>query len=156
MRTFYLVLAVSGLVFAACGSGGSDRPTDLGASSETTMGGMAGSEEAEHGASPPAECSPSGTPGTTVSIVASNTKFDTNCLAAPGNQPFTLTYDNRDAVTHNIVFVESHTATDVMFRADIFTGPKTSTFSVPALSPGNYAFHCEVHPKAMAGTLVVK
>jgi plastocyanin len=29
-------------------------------------------------------------------------------------------------------------------------------YSVPALTAGNYHFHCDVHPTQMYGTLVVK
>lgn len=158
MRRSFAVVALLMLLLVACGDGDSDSATDGGTSGEnTTMPGTEHDDEhGEHGAegeSADADCSPS---GTNVSIVAEDTKFDKSCLAAPANQAFTLSYDNRDAIAHNIVFLESHTATDVMFRADIFTGPKASKFNVDALGPGTYAFHCEVHPSVMTGTLVVK
>ncbi len=111
-----------------------------------------GGEHAEHGGTP-TSCAPS---GTNVSVIASGTRFNSDCLAARAEQPFTLTYENRDSVGHNIVILESHTATEVMFRADIFAGPKTSTFNVPALRPGTFVFHCEVHPSQMRGTFVVE
>lgn len=117
------------------------------------MAGMgAGGEHSEHGGTT-GTCSPV---GTTVSVIASGTKFNTECLAAAANQPFTVSYDNRDNIAHNIVILESHTATEVLFRAEIFPGPKTSTFNVPALKAGTFAFHCEVHPSQMRGTFVVK
>ena len=47
-------------------------------------------------------------------------------------------------------------ATEVLFRAEIFQGPKVETLRVSALRPGIYAFHCEVHPGQMSGTFVVK
>lgn len=154
MRRSFAVIAAFALLLGACGGGDSESATDAGAPGETTaVPPTGGDDHAGHGGSTPADCSPS---GTTVAVVASDTKFDTDCLAAPANQPFTLSYDNRDTIAHNIVFLESHEATDVMFRADIFTGPKKSTFEVPAMSPGTYAFHCEVHPSVMTGTLVVK
>lgn len=147
-----LVLAV------ACG-GGSDSP-DEGASSTTAP---PGAEQAgEHGhagqgghggpAGGGATCSPS---GTSLSLVADNIRFDKECLAAPAGRPFTIAYENRQSLPHNLVILESHTATDVMFRADIFTGPRTVTLQVPALEAGTYAFHCEVHPSQMQGTFVV-
>lgn len=41
---------------------------------------------------------------------------------------------------HNIVLLESHTATDVLFRAELVPGPKTTTFNVGALKAGTFAF----------------
>lgn len=155
MRKSFAVVAASALLLGACGGGDSESATEAGARGETTAvpSTTGGDGHAGHAESAPTDCSPS---GTTVAVVASDTKFDTDCLAAPANQAFTLSYDNRDTIAHNIVFLESHDATDVMFRADIFTGPKKSTFEVPAMSSGTYAFHCEVHPSVMTGTLVVK
>lgn len=161
MRRNLAIAAVAALLLAACGGGDDDSASIdpvTGATTATTQamggaGGAAGAEHAEHGGTDPAApCSPS---GSTVSIVASGTKFDKACLAAPANQPFTLNYDNRDRVTHNIVFLESHTSTEILFRAEIFMGPKTSTFNVAPLKAGTYVFHCEVHPGIMTGTLVV-
>lgn len=162
MRRTLAIAAVSALLLAACGGDDGDsanEPTAAGSTPTvpTTQAlgtGGAGGEHAEHGGTPAeTPCSPS---GTTVSIVASGTKFDKACLAAPAGEPFTLSYENRDSLVHNIVFVESHTATDVLFRAEVFAGPKTSTFNVGALKAGTFAFHCEVHPSVMTGTLVVK
>ena len=39
---------------------------------------------------------------------------------------------------------------------DTFAGPKTDTFEVTGLSPGDYFFHCVVHAATMTGTLTVK
>ena len=143
-RTAVVVTAAAMLVLVSCGGGGGSEDEDIAAPSATTA--------MSHGG-PDASCSPS---GTTVSVVASGTMFSTSCLAAPANQQFTISYDNRDSIAHNIVILESHTATSTLFRADIFAGPKTSTFNVGALRPGTYAFHCEVHPSVMQGTFVVK
>ena len=37
-----------------------------------------------------------------------------------------------------------------------FPGPKVVDYHLPALPPGRYFYHCDVHPIAMTGTLVVK
>lgn len=142
-----MLVAVAALVLAACG-GGSDEPDAAPGASATTMAGMSATD---HGGT--ASCMPS---GTTVSVAASGTRFTTDCLAAPADQAFTISYDNRDAIGHNLVILESHTSTSVLFRADIFPGPKTSSFQVPALKAGSYVFHCEVHPSVMLGTFVVR
>ena len=161
LRRHLAIAAIAALLLAACGGGDDDTASSspvAGGSTPTTMamgGGAGGGEHAEHGGTPPADasCTPS---GSTVAIVASGTKFDKTCLAAPAGQPFTLTFENKDSVAHNIALLESHTATDVLFRAELVPGPKTTTFNVGALKAGTFAFHCEVHPGAMTGTLVVK
>ena len=150
-----MIGAVAGLLLAACGGDGeSSAPTTSAPAQGATPAGGTGGHGGEQGhADHAATCSPT---GPNVSIVASNTRFDKDCLAAPAGQPFTLTYENKDSIAHNIVLLESHSATDVFFRADIFSGPKTTTHNVGALKVGTFAFHCEVHPAQMKGTLVVK
>lgn len=147
MQKAWTALAIGALFLAACGSDSGNNADDTPApgASVTTMGHAMGGENAS--------CTPS---GTAVSVVASGTKFNSDCIAAPANQQFTLTYENKDPLGHNIVFLESHTATQVMFRADIFQGPATKTFTVGPFKAGTYAFHCEVHPNVMTGTFVVK
>ena len=154
-----VVLAFS---LVACGGGGDDGGDPLavgpGAQTPTTAAaaaraGGAGGEHADHGGNPTADCSPS---GTTLSITASGTKFDKNCLAAPANQAFSINYDNKDQLAHNIVILQSHSATDAMYKADLFRGPATQTFNVPAMTPGTYAFHSDSNPAQMSGTFIVK
>ena len=142
---------------SACGDdgGGDDGAASTGDRSTAMkdMPGTGGGQHTDHVGRPTSDCSPS---GTSLSITAQETRFDKDCLAAPASQPFTITYDNKDSVAHNIAVLESHTATDVLFRLEIFRGPKTETLRVGALRPGTYAFHCEVHPAQMSGTFVVK
>lgn len=152
MNRARIVIVVAAFVLAACGGGGDGDDMAAGPSPTTTAAGMgAGGEHVGHDGTG-AACTPS---GSNVSIVASATRFNTDCLAAPAGQPFTLALDNRDPVGHNIAILASHNATEVLYRADIFSGPRSTTFSVPALSAGTYVFHCEVHPSAMQGTFVV-
>ncbi len=161
MRKAWIVLAIGALVLGGCGGSNDNGNETASGGASTTMADMPGmtgmsgmgGEHSGHGGAETATCSPS---GATVSIVASGTKFNTDCLAAPADKQFTLSYENKDSVGHNLVFLESHTATQVMFRADIFQGPATKTFTVGPFKAGTYAFHCEVHPNVMMGTFVVK
>ncbi len=163
MQRLSVVLVAGALLFAACGDsddGGDPLATaDGGQAAPTTAmgmhGGGGGGQHADHGGNPTSTCSPS---GTSLSITASGTKFDKDCLAAPAGQAFTVAFDNKDAGTnHNIVVLRSHTDTgQPLFRAPLVQGPKTENFSVNALPAGTYAFHCEVHPSAMSGTFVVR
>ena len=99
-----------------------------------------------------ATCSPS---GTALSLTAQDHKFDKDCLAVPAGQAFTIAFDNKDNDRHNVAILASHMATQTLFQGDIVAGPKTITYSVPALKPGTWHFHCEVHPNLMNGTFVV-
>ena len=149
-----VVGAATALLLSACGGdsdGDSAEPRGGGASQSTTPA-RGGGEHDMHGGET-ATCSPT---GTSLAVVASNTKFDKSCLAAPAGQPFTLSYENKDSIAHNIVILESHAATDVFFQAEIFSGPKPITHQVGALKADTFAFHCEVHPSQMKGTFVSK
>ncbi len=149
MRRLFAVLMVGVLLLAGCGD--DEETTETGGqTTQTTMDPNMPGMDMGHGS---ASCEPS---GTSLSIVAQNTKFDRDCLAAPANQAVTLSYENKDSARHNIAILKSHTSTDVIARADIFEGPKTIALNIPAQPPGTYAFHCEVHPSVMNGTYVVK
>jgi plastocyanin len=152
MRRLFAVAMVGALLLTGCGD--DEETTETGGSTETTaMSDMPGMSPEEHAKMGEAKCEPS---GTSLSIVASGTKFDKDCLAAPANQAVTISFENKDTLNHSLAVLKSHTSTDVIARADVFTGPKTVTLNVPGQPAGTYAFHCEVHPQAMMGTFVVK
>jgi cytochrome c oxidase subunit II len=102
-------------------------------------------------------CSPS---GTDLKLAAKGIKFDTNCLAAPANEAFTLTFDNQDAgVPHNVEIFTKQGGTRLggaSSPGDFFNGVATKTYNVDALKAGTYYFQCDVHPTAMFGTFIVK
>ena len=150
LRTVMVVLA---LVAGACGDSDGES-AGSGGTSDTTMEEHAEPEMTSDAAptSAPAACAPQ---GNALAVTASGTAFDAGCLAAPAGQAFTIAMDNKDSVAHNLAILESHEAEDVLFRGDIFQGPKSTTYQVPALKAGTYAFHCEVHPGTMKGTFVV-
>ena len=156
MRRLVALAAVSALFLVGCG-GGSDEDVDplAGGPPDTQQhGGHGGqADHADHAGNPTTTCEPS---GTALSITVSGTKFDKDCLSEPANQAFTINYDNKDELAHNIVILQSHSAPDAMFKADLFRGPATKTFNVPALTPGTYAFHSDSNPAQMSGTFIVK
>ena len=159
MRKAWIAVLVVSVALVGCGNGddeaADDTPapgprTTVASSSQTTA--ASGSQGGhEHGSS---ECS--GPATASLKIVASSTRFDTDCLVGAANQPLNLSYENKDSGNHGLVFLESHNAAEPFFRVDVFSGPKTETLSVPPQKPGTYAFHCQVHPTAMSGTFVVK
>jgi plastocyanin len=104
----------------------------------------------------PAEtCEPE---GTELTIVAQDIAFDTKCLAAPADTPFTITLDNRDdAIPHNISIAADPGWNEVLFKGATFNGVAIETEEVPGLPAGTYLFRCDVHPiPAMSGTFIVK
>jgi plastocyanin len=99
--------------------------------------------------------------GPTLRLTAKSIRFDTSCLAAPADTPFTIRFENADAgVAHNVhVYSEDPAANPSaksLFTGTIVTGPTTTTYSLAALPAGSYYFHCDVHPTTMKGRLIVK
>ena len=95
-------------------------------------------------------------PSSAIKLIAKDIKFDLSTITVAADKPFTITFDNEDAVPHNVAIFEGTDATGKnVFRGTIDAGPKTLTYDVPALPAGTYYFHCDVHP-TMNGTLVSK
>jgi plastocyanin len=93
---------------------------------------------------------------TTSAVVAMGLAFDTSTITLPAGKPVTLVFDNQDAgVPHNIaIFPSSTDLANPLFRGETFNGVATKDYAIPALEPGEYYFHCDVHP-TMYGTVVV-
>ena len=98
-----------------------------------------------------------GAPTTKVTITAVGLKFTPTEVTVAANQPITITLDNRDSVQHNIaIFAGADASAPLVFRGTVFAGPKTMDYTVPAMAPGSYYFHCDVHPETMTGTITAK
>lgn len=95
-----------------------------------------------------------GAPETTVDVSAHNITFDQATLTAPAGKPFIVKFTNNDpGVTHNVAITDS--SGQVVFKGEIFPGPDSRQYPIPALAAGTYTFACSVHPQ-MTGTLTVK
>jgi nitrite reductase (NO-forming) len=91
-----------------------------------------------------------------LTLTAQGATFDTDCLAAPADQPITIAFDNKDpSVPHNVSIYTDESATKALFTGDLVTGPKKVTYDVGKLPAGTYFFRCDVHPTTMTGTLTV-
>ena len=101
-------------------------------------------------AAPPAARRPR---ATSSQLGAKDTKFSTDALTAPADQPFTIHFTNDDTIPHNVHIKDASGA--VVFNGDLFTGPGATDYQVPALKAGTYPFVCIVHPN-MTGTLTVQ
>ncbi|MHB8960017.1 MAG: cupredoxin domain-containing protein [Candidatus Limnocylindrales bacterium] len=92
-------------------------------------------------------------PATDATLTARGIAFVQPALTAAAGRPFTVAFDNRDRVPHNLEICDAHGS--VVFRGDIVTGPGVEVYDVPALSAGACQFRCTAHP-AMTGALTVK
>jgi cytochrome c oxidase subunit 2 len=90
-------------------------------------------------------------------LTADNVAFDKDCMTAPAGKPWTLTFDNKEAVAHNVAIFQGGDANGPnVFRGQVVTGPTVVKEQVPALKAGSYFFHCDIHPQAMQGKLIAK
>jgi plastocyanin len=124
LRAARLALAAVALVIAGCGS--------------TALGGE----------QPPASLDPA-----SPRISAEGIAFDTAALTVPANRAFTLVFENREAVPHNVSIYADAAHRDRRFEGVVFSGPTTRWYPVQALAPGTYIFVCDVHSN-MTGSLV--
>lgn len=92
-----------------------------------------------------------------VTLVADQVKFDLSTIDATSGQAFTVVFDNKDQLPHNLaIFAGPDAKATNVFRGPIDPGPKTDDYQIPALKAGTYYFQCDVHPGSMYGTLIVK
>jgi plastocyanin len=93
--------------------------------------------------------------GAMVTVAAQGLQFDTDRIELPA-APSTIHFENDDpGIQHNIAIFTDSTLGTNLFRGEIVTGPATVDYAIPALDPGSYYFHCDVHP-TMSGTVLVK
>jgi plastocyanin len=102
---------------------------------------VVGSGEAEE----PGE---NGAHGATVELVAANIAFEPTTLSVPADTPFTIEFDNRDSVQHNVEIFDNPERTGTpVFEGELITGPATVAYRVDPLAEGTYFFLCVVHPQ---------
>ena len=98
-------------------------------------------------------CAPN---GTTLNLVAHNISWNTNCLAVPAQQPFTVSVTNQDdGIQHNFSIYDSFFEKKTYFTSPKLTGPASETLHAGGLPPGHYYFQCDVHGPAMSGSFDV-
>jgi plastocyanin len=93
--------------------------------------------------------------GSALTISAQDSKFDKDCLMAPAGEAFTIAFNNREIVPHNVAIYDTANGNKVLFQGEVFVGPRTVTYSVPAQPEGYYLFQCDPHDDKMFGTFVV-
>jgi len=86
-------------------------------------------------------------------IAAGDLTFDRSELDVPAGEAFELQLLNNEGAPHNVAVYTDETASQALFVGEIFGGPATRIYQVPALEAGTYFFRCDVHPD-MKGSLV--
>ncbi len=88
-------------------------------------------------------------------LSAESISYSTGEITVPAGALVTITFSNRDVVTHNLAVYRTPDATDIIFRGDIIPkGTVAYRFAAPS-EPGRYFFRCDVHPTFMTGDFVV-
>jgi plastocyanin len=91
---------------------------------------------------------PSTPPPGAVTVSANQQQFEQAVVNTPAADPFTIWFENREAVPHNVNILDAAGVSQA--KGDIFTGPAARPLEVPALVPGNYRLICDVHPDMTA------
>lgn len=87
-------------------------------------------------------------------MTAQGIAFDRQELEVPAGQPFQLLLENRESAPHNVRIYDQN-ADRALFVGEVFGGPGSRTYDVPAIPAGIYQFRCDVHPE-MAGTVTAR
>lgn len=101
----------------------------------------------------PGEAPPPPADVPSIALAADQSRFLSASLSAPAGTRFTLRFDNREAVPHNVSIREGSRS---LFTGATFAGPAARNYAVPALAAGTYQFVCDVHPTTMTGTLTAE
>lgn len=122
--------------------------------------GACGGDDGRSGGGAAANRSKTTAPGpneeTELKLVGKALRFDKRELQATADEPFTIVFDNREAVPHNVAIYRSGPpARDHLAATEVESGPKRQELAVPALSAGTYFYQCDVHPQTMTGALRV-
>jgi len=84
-------------------------------------------------------------PAGALEVRAVDTAFAPSRLSVRAEQPFVLYFANGDTLPHNVVITGPGGAR--LFVGEIFSGVAQRIQEVPALAPGVYQLHCDVHPE---------
>jgi len=88
-------------------------------------------------------------------ITARGLRFDRTELVVPAGRAFSLVFDNEDGASHNVAIYDDQSAQTSRFVGEIFGGPASRVYAIPALQAGTYFLRCDVHHD-MSGTVVAQ
>jgi plastocyanin len=84
-------------------------------------------------------------------VTAQGIAFDRAELTVPADRPFSLLFENREGVPHNVTIYDEG-GNQPLFIGETFSGPASRTYAVPAIPAGAHRFRCDLHPE-MTGTV---
>jgi plastocyanin len=87
-------------------------------------------------------------------IAAENIKFDRNELDFPASTEVKLTFENKEAVPHNLAIYDEKGGT-ALFTGDTVNTAGKKEYSITTPEAGEYYFQCDIHPAQMFGKVVV-
>jgi plastocyanin len=151
------VLVALGVLLSGCSSPSASSAWSYGPSLVPAASGSAApSAAASASPSAPASSAPSASAGGGTTNLTIGTKtgdeleFDPDEVSVPAGAQVSVTFENRSALPHNLTFSEP---INVATSPAVAPGAsETTEFAAPA--PGDYDFHCTIHP-GMHGTLTV-
>ncbi len=107
--------------------------------------------------------SPTSAQSVTINLTAENMAFNTDTITVPAGANVTVVFENKDRVPHNLAVYtevlgagEGGSQDQIIFRGEVFSGPRTMNYQFSAPSAqGTYFFRCDPHPNIMTGSFVV-
>jgi plastocyanin len=138
-----LAILAIGLVAAACGDDDEEPTGTRTPAASPTAAGTAATATPAPGA-------------TEMTIVAAALGFDQGSFEATSGQPFTITLDNQDTVSHTLVIYTEEGGDEIAGVEPSTVSPGSKgTLTTTITEPGEYYFQCDFHPQQMNGTLTV-
>jgi plastocyanin len=78
-------------------------------------------------------------------------------LVVEADVPIELDFENEEPVGHNVqIFDGPDDSAPSLFDGEVITGPRTIPYAIAPLAPGEYFFHCRIHPTTMTGTITAQ
>jgi plastocyanin len=59
-------------------------------------------------------------------------------------------------VPHNVSIYTDESASEAIFVGELLNAEGSITYDFTAPGPGEYYFHCDVHPQQMFGTVIIE
>ena len=94
-------------------------------------------------------------PAGAVILSVTNRQYSTSTITGVANQPTIIYFTNNDEDNHNVTIYRNASKDMELFRGDLFVGPNTVIYTVPALAAGEYYFADFQFP-SMHGTFIVR
>jgi plastocyanin len=160
----FVILAAIALTLAvaATACGGDDEKDN--ASQATTSAARTKTPGAQASTSAAASRTPAATSSSGASTaeikMVPTMKFDKSSLTIAANKDVKVSVDNTDTgVQHNFAVFKSKADADAGKESVAETKPCTAPCQETVtlnLAPGDYFFHCDIHPTKMTGTITVQ